>query len=68
VERWQSEVLSQSKPLTINAAKSHLCTHILPTLGNFRLGQIGVEVQQAFVTRISPQVARKTGLRRVRTG
>jgi hypothetical protein len=68
VERWQSEVLSQSKPSTINVAKSHLHTHILPRLGNSRLSQIGAEVQQAFVTRISPKVARKTGLPRVRTG
>jgi hypothetical protein len=30
VERWQSEILSQSKPSTINAAKSDLRTHILP--------------------------------------
>jgi integrase len=43
-----------------NAAKSHLRTHILPMLGNSRLDQIGPEVQQTFVTRISPKVARKT--------
>jgi integrase len=59
-ERWQQEVLSQCKRSSINAAKSHLRTHILPTLGNLRLDQIGPEVQQAFVTRIAPKVARKT--------
>jgi hypothetical protein len=58
-ERWQLEVLSQSKRSTINAAKSHLRTHILPMLGNSRLDQIGAEVQQAFVTKLSPKVARK---------
>jgi hypothetical protein len=29
-------------------------------LGNSRLDQIGADVQQAFITRISPKVARKT--------
>ena len=59
-ERWQQEVLSQCKRSSINAAKSHLRTHILPALGNLRLDQIGPEVQQAFVTRIAPKVAKKT--------
>ena len=59
-ERWQMEVLSQCKQSSINAANSHLCTHILPALGNLRLDQIGPEVQQAFVTRIASKVARKT--------
>jgi integrase len=60
VQHWKSEVLSQSKPSTIKAANSHLRVHILPVLGNLRLEQIGGEVQQTFVSRISRHVSRKT--------
>jgi integrase len=59
-ERWQTEVLSHCKHSSINAAKSHLRTHIVPALGTLRLDQIGPEVQQTFVTRVAPKVARKT--------
>ena len=60
VECWKSEVLSQSKPSTIKSANSHLRVHILPAFGNLRLEQIGAEVQQAFVSRMSCDVSRKT--------
>ncbi len=59
-ERWKREVLSKRKPSTIHAAKSHLKNQILPFLGKMKLGDIGVENQQSFVTRLSGTVSRKT--------
>lgn len=60
VERWEVEVLTQNKPSTVRAAKSHLGKHILPGLGDLRLDQIGPEVQQSFVSKLSGKVSRKT--------
>ena len=60
VERWRREVLSQRKPSTRHAAESHLKIQILPILGKMKLNEIGVEQQQAFVTRLSGTVSRKT--------
>jgi integrase len=59
-ERWETEVLSKQKPSSIHAAKSHLKIQILPFLGKIRLDELGVENQQAFVTRLSGTVSRKT--------
>ena len=59
VERWESEVLSQWKPSSQAAAKSHLKNHILPTLGKLRLEEIGAETQQKFVCQLSGKVSRK---------
>jgi integrase len=58
-ERWKTEILSKRKPSTIHAANSHLKIQILPALGKLRLSEIGVENQQAFVTRLSGTVSRK---------
>jgi integrase len=58
-ERWTAEVLSQYKPSTIRAAKSHLQNHIVPKLGKLRLDEVGNEQQQMFVTRLSQTVSRK---------
>lgn len=59
-ERWRREVLSKRKPSTIHAAESHLKNQILPILGKMKLSEIGVENQQAFVTRLSGTISRKT--------
>jgi integrase len=59
VERWESDVLSQWKPSSQAAAKSHLKNHILPTLGKLRLEEIGAETQQKFVSQLSGKVSRK---------
>jgi integrase len=62
VERWRSEVLSQGKPSTVRAAESHLRRHLLPAFGRLRLDEVGPEAQQAFISRISTIVSRKTVL------
>jgi integrase len=59
-ERWQVQVLSKQKPSSIHAAKSHLKNQILPLLGKMLINELGVENQQAFVTRLSGTIARKT--------
>lgn len=59
-ERWLFEVLSKRKPSTREAANSHLAVHILPFMGKLRLDAIGVENQQAFVTKLTESVSRKT--------
>ena len=59
VERWESEVLSQWKPSSQAAAKSHLKNHIIPALGKLRLEEIGAETQQKFVSLLSGKVSRK---------
>jgi integrase len=59
-EKWRREVLSTRKSSTIHAAESHLKNQILPILGKMKLSEIGVEIQQNFVTRLSGTVARKT--------
>ena len=53
-------MLSQRKPSTRHAAESHLKIQILPILGKMKLNEIVVEQQQAFVTRLSGTVSRKT--------
>lgn len=59
-ERWKETVLSQHKPSSQRAARSHLHCHILPQLGAARLDAIGKEAQQVFATRLSRAVSRKT--------
>ena len=59
-ERWKVEILSKRKASTVHAAESHLRNQILPLLGKMRLSEIGTENQQAFVTRLSGTVSRKT--------
>ncbi len=62
-DRWEREVLSKQKPSSVRAVKSHLRCYIRPFLGKFNLDQLGVENQQAFVTRVSENgVSRKTVL------
>lgn len=61
-KRWTAEVLSQYKPSTIRAAKSHLQNHIVPRLGKLRMDEVGNEQQQMFITRLSQTVSRKTVL------
>lgn len=63
LERWKAEILTKLKPSSARAVGSHLRCYILPQLGNIRLEQIGIENQQAFITRISEKgVSRKTVL------
>jgi integrase len=57
--RWRVEILSKRKASTIHAAESHLRNQILPTLGRIRLNELGAEIQQSFVTRLSGTVSRK---------
>lgn len=59
-DRWVETVLSQHKPSSQRAARSHLRCHILPQLGAVRLDALGKEAQQVFVTRLSRTVSRKT--------
>jgi integrase len=49
IEAWKREVLSQQKPSTQRAARSHLKVHIIPKLGMLRLEEIGTENQQRFI-------------------
>jgi integrase len=59
-DRWRREVLIHHKPSSIKAANSHLRCHILPLLGKTKLEELGLEVQQGFITRLAAAVARKT--------
>jgi len=61
-DRWRREVLIHHKPSSIKAANSHLRCHILPLLGKTKLEELGLEVQQAFITRLAEGVARKTAI------
>ena len=61
-DRWRREVLIHHKPSSIKAANSHLRCHILPLLGKTKLEELGLEVQQVFITRLAEAVARKTAL------
>lgn len=47
VEVWTTRALSLMKPSTVKAAKAHLRIHLLPSLGRFRLDEIGTEPVQA---------------------
>jgi hypothetical protein len=57
--RWRVEILSKRKPSTIHATESHMRNQILPALGNVRLNELGVEMQQSFLTRLSGTISRK---------
>ena len=59
-ERWRTEVLIHRKPSGARAAESHLRCHILPLLGKMKLEDLGLEVQQTFVTRLAETVSSKT--------
>ena len=61
-DRWRREVLIHHKPSSIKAANSHLRCHILPLLGKTKLEELGLEVQQGFITRLAEGVARKTAI------
>jgi len=61
-DRWRREVLIHHKPSSIKAANSHLHCHILPLLGKTKLEELGLEVQQGFITRLAEAVARKTAI------
>jgi integrase len=60
-DRWKKEVLSKRKPSTIQSARSHLNSHIIPELGKLRLDQLGPENQQIFVNNLAG-VSRKSVL------
>ncbi len=66
-ERWRTEVLIHRKPSSIKAADSHLRCHILPLLGKTTLEDLGMEVQQAFITRLAEIVSSKTAANVMRT-
>ena len=59
-DRWRTEVLIHRKPSGARAAESHLRCHILPLLGKVKLEDLGLEVQQTFVTRLAETVSSKT--------
>ena len=59
-DRWRTEVLIHRKPSGARAAESHLRCHILPLLGKMKLEDLGLEVQQTFVTRLAEKVSSKT--------
>jgi integrase len=59
-DRWIADVLARQKPSAQQSAESHLRAHIIPQLGNVRLDNLGVEIQQAFVNQISGKVSRTT--------
>jgi integrase len=59
-ERWRTEVLIHRKPSGVRAAESHLRCHILPLLGRVKVEDLGLEVQQTFVTRLTETVSSKT--------
>ncbi len=61
-ERWRVDVLPHRKPATIHAAESHLRCHILPHVGTMKLDQLGREMLQGFVNRLSKDHPRKTVL------
>jgi integrase len=48
-ERWKAQVLTQHKPSTQVAAKSHIKIHFNPSFGHLPLSQINGERLQAFV-------------------
>ena len=63
VNRWKKEVLVTQQPSSARAVKSHLTCFIVPQLGKMHLDQLGIETQQAFVTRVFEKgVSRKTVL------
>ena len=59
-ERWRTEVLIHRKPSGARAAESHLRCHILPLLARVKVEDLGLEVQQTFVTRLAETVSSKT--------
>ena len=59
-ERWKDHALSQQKPSSQNAVKSHLKTHLVPQLGLMRLDQIGQEDIQQLVTVLRRKLGRHT--------
>ena len=52
-ERWKAEVLSMRKPSTQSKDKTHIRRYIIPHLGKMRLDALGVEIQQAFITKLA---------------
>ena len=52
-EIWEDQVLVGCKPSAVRSAKSHLNVHILPHFGKSPLDEIGVQAQQAFVTKLA---------------
>lgn len=49
------------KPGTVRAAKSHLCTHIIPAMGNFAPAAVTTRNVQAFVSQMAAKgLTRKT--------
>lgn len=61
-ERWKDHALSQQKPSSQSAAKSHLNFHLLKHFRKFRIDQIGQEDVQEFVAVIGKTLARHTVL------
>lgn len=59
-EKWKRETLSNRKASTVHGYESHLKVQILPHLGKLPLDQVGVENQQAFISRIAGTVSRTT--------
>jgi len=53
-------MLTTQKPSSARAVRSHLKCYIVPELGNIRLDQLGVENQQAFITRMPERATKKT--------
>jgi len=53
VEEWEASVAPTLKPTTVRAAKSHLRTHIIPTLGEMSLTAITTRNVQAFISALA---------------
>ena len=60
IEGWKTQMLTTQKPSSARAVRSHLKCYIVPELGNIRLDQLGVENQQAFITRMPERATKKT--------
>ena len=52
IERWKTEVLTNTKAILCASGRSHLKCYIIPGVGKLRLDQFGVENQQRFITRM----------------
>lgn len=59
-ERWMEHSLSQQKPSSRSAAKSHIAFHLKKRFGRLRIDQIGQEDVQQFVAAIGSRLARHT--------
>lgn len=60
IAEWQQQVGVTLKPSSLRAAKSHLRSHIKPSLGDCAFSELTAKRLQAFVTSLSNGRSRKT--------